>query len=226
MKLIVENNNSNYKDRVLNIINEKKNEIFNFFDKSLDELPFNVYIYGSSESMVQGLKKRDFGDFPSYMCACHKDEDNSLNFFEPKDNPNSDEWSKDEYDNVIFHELVHGIQFSLFGSNYEWFNEGIAKHLDGTYKSGIKYLLENYINDNEIPHQQEIENEFGMHDYDSYDYAYIMVSYLLENLGKEGFIELVQDKNKIDNIKENLLSNSINYYNAKYNLSNSDIKRK
>lgn len=226
MKLIVENNNSNYKDRVLNIINKKKNEIYDFFDKSLDELPFNVYIYDSSESMVEGLKKRGFGEFPGYMCACHKDKDNSLNFFKPKANPNSDEWSKDEYDNVIFHELVHGIQFSLFGSNYEWFNEGIAKYLDGTYKSGIKYLLENYINTTDIPNQEEIENEFGMHDYDCYDYAYIMVSYLLDNLGKEGFIELVQDENKIDNIKGNLLSNSIDYYNVKYNLSNSGIKRR
>ena len=70
MKLIVENNNSNYKDRVLNIINKKKNEIYDFFDKSLDELPFNVYIYDSSESMVEGLKKRGFGEFPGYMDLC------------------------------------------------------------------------------------------------------------------------------------------------------------
>ena len=79
------------------------------------------------------------------MCACHKDEDNSLNFFEPKDNSNENEWSKEEYDNVIFHELIHGIQFTLFRSNYEWFNEGIAKYLDGTYTSGMKYLFDNYI---------------------------------------------------------------------------------
>ena len=35
------------------------------------------------------------------MCACFKDEDNSLNFFEPKDNPRDSEISK-EYKNVIF----------------------------------------------------------------------------------------------------------------------------
>ena len=101
-----------------------------------------------------------------------------MNFFEPKDNPSDNEWSKEEYRDVIFHELIHSIQFNLFGSCPEWLNEGIAKYLDGTYKKGIKYLLDNYINNREIPLQSEIENEFGMHEYDSYDYAYLMVSYL------------------------------------------------
>ena len=226
MKLIVENNISNYKNRVLKVIDDRKNEIFDFFGERLNCLPFDIYIYNTSENLVNGLKKRGFGEFPNYMCACHKDEDNSLNFFEPKDNPSKNEWSKDEYDDVIFHELVHGIQFSLFGSNYEWFNEGIAKCLDGTYKSGIKYLLENHINNNVIPPQQEIENEFGEHNYDSYDYSYIMVSYLLENMEKANFIELVKAKNKLDNVKENLLEKSINYYNKRYNIFNDEIIKK
>ena len=34
----------------------------------------------------------------------------------------------------------------------------------------------------------ELENEFGMHDYDSYSYAYLIVSYLIETLGKEKFL--------------------------------------
>ena len=43
----------------------------------------------------------------------------------------------------------------------------VKKYLDGTYSKGIKWLLENYINNIPIPNQNEIENEFGMYDYDS-----------------------------------------------------------
>lgn len=159
------------------------------------------------------------------MCACHKDIDNSLNFLEPKDNPNDNEWSKEEYEKVIFHELIHGIQFLLFGTTPEWLNEGIAKYLDGTYSKGIKWLLENYINNNSIPDQNEIENEFGMHDYDSYDYAYLMVSYLIETNSKEKLVEILKDTKRLDNYKDSLLINAIKYYNDKYEL-NAYSKRK
>jgi hypothetical protein len=199
------------------IINNRKKEIFNFFNNEEIELPINIYIYDSIEELVKGLKQRGFKNDPDYMCACHKDEDNSLNFFEPKDNPNENEWSKEEYENVIFHELIHGIQFTIFGSTPEWLNEGIAKYLDGTYSNGVEWLLDNHINNNPIPNQEEIENEFGMHDYDSYDYAYLMVSYLLDTLGKNKFIKLLNNKEQIEIIKKDLLIDSINFYNAKIN---------
>lgn len=216
MKYIIQNNNSNYGQVINNIINNRKGEIFSFFNSKEVELPFNIYVYDSIEELVNGLKKRGFKDSPDYMCACHKDEDNSLNFFEPKDKPSNNEWSKGEYKNVIFHELIHGIQFTLFGTTPEWLNEGIAKYLDGTYSKGVKWLLDNYINNNPIPSQSEIENEFGMHSYDSYDYAYLMVSYLIDNLGKNNFIDLLRNKNQIKSIRKDLLINSINYYNKKY----------
>lgn len=43
-----------------------------------------------------------------------------------------------------------------------------------------------------------------------------MVSYLIDNLGKNNFIDLLRNKNQIQNIGKNLLINSINYYNKKY----------
>ena len=176
---IVENEKSNYKDEINNIILSNKRDVFDFFNSPDLDLSFNVYVYKDIDSLVKGLKERGFNNIPSYMCACQKDEDNSLNFFEPKDNPNRNEWSKEEYKIVIFHELIHEIQFQLFGKTPEWLNEGIAKYLDGTYENGVKYLLDNYVNNKEVPNQYEIENEFGFHDYDSYIYAYLMVSYII-----------------------------------------------
>ncbi len=216
MKYIMQNSSSKFDKYIDDIISSRKNEILSFFNSDDIDLSFNIYVYNSIEDLVNGLKERGFSKDPDYMCACHKDEDNSLNFFEPKDNPNEDEWSKEEYEVVIFHELIHAIQFSLFGTTPEWLNEGIAKYLDGTYSKGIKYLLENYINKNRIPEQKEIEEEFGMHEYDSYDYAYIMVSYLIDTLGKDYLLEILKNKEQINIIKEGLLNKSINYYNKKY----------
>lgn len=210
---IVENEKSNYKDEINNIILSNKEDVFGFFNSPDLELSFNIYVYKDIDSLVKGLKERGFNNIPSYMCACQKDEDNSLNFFEPKDNPNRNEWSKEEYKNVIFHELIHGIQFQLFGKTPEWLNEGIAKYLDGTYENGVKYLLDNYVNNKEVPNQYEIENEFGCHDYDSYIYAYLMVSYIIDTKGKDYLIELLKDENKLEVEKNNLLDCAINYYN-------------
>ena len=210
---IVENEKSNYKDEINNIILSNKEDVFDFFNSPDLELSFNVYVYKDIDSLVKGLKERGFNNIPSYMCACQKDEDNSLNFFEPKDNPNRNEWSKEEYKNVIFHELIHEIQFQLFGKTPEWLNEGIAKYLDGTYENGVKYLLDNYVNNKEVPNQYEIENEFGCHDYDSYIYAYLMVSYIIDAKGKDYLIELLKDEKKLEVEKNNLLNCAINYYN-------------
>lgn len=215
MRFIKENINSNYDLVIEKIINERKQEIFDFFNTDNIDLDFNIYIYDSIESLARNMRLRGYND-PDYMCACFKDEDNSLNFFEPKDNPNQAEWSKDEYKQVIFHELIHGIQFNLFGTTPEWINEGIAKVLDGEYSKGIKYLMENYINIREIPEQREIEEEFGCHDYDSYIYAFIMVSYIIEMYGKNYLIELLKDSNKLNMEKVGLLNRAINYYNRKY----------
>lgn len=64
-----------------------------------------------------------------------------------------------------------------------------------------------------------------MHEYDSYDYAYLMVSYLIDYLGKDNLIILLKNKEEIETIKEDLLINSINYYNEKYKNDNSVMKR-
>lgn len=216
MKYIKENKDSNYNLVIEKIFNDRKKEIFSFFNSEEVDLPFNIYIYDSLENLVDGLRKRGFSKDPDYMCACTKDRDKSLNYFEPKDNPNYDEWTKEEYKSVIFHEFVHGIQYTLFGYAPEWVTEGIAKVLDGTYKKGIKYLMENYINTRDIPDQKEIEEEFGFHDYDSYDYAFIMVSYIIEVYGKDYLIELLKDSNKLNNEKVGLLNRAVNYYNRKY----------
>ena len=202
-----------YVNRVEAVIRESKKSILDFVQvEDKGQFNFKIYIYDTIEDLKKNLKERGFKDSPDHLCACFKDEDNSINLFEPKENPSPNEWDKNEYDLVIYHELIHAIQYTIYGHQPEWLTEGIAKYLDGTYKRGVKWLLQNYIKKIPIPEMRELEEEFGFHDYDSYDYAYIIVSYLLETLGKERFLKFIENANTISALSENLVEKSINYY--------------
>jgi hypothetical protein len=64
------NRTYDYKDKVEEIIQNKKIEIFSFFGvETNNELNFNIYIYDSIEELVKGMKERNFDDMPDYMCA-------------------------------------------------------------------------------------------------------------------------------------------------------------
>ena len=43
-----------------------------------------------------------------------------------------------------------------------------------------------------------------------------MVNYLIETLGKDDFVDLLSNKEKIANAKKDLLNKSIDYYNSLY----------
>lgn len=210
---ICNQNHESYQKEVETILQSRKPEILSFFEvEDHPTFTFNVYLYDTKEELVQGLQKRGFKKDPDYMCACQKDIDHSLNFFVPKDQPQEDEWSKEEYKNVIFHEEIHGIQNHIYGKQPEWVTEGVAKYLDGTYQKGIKYLLEHYIDMEHLPSMLELETEFGMYEYDSYDYAYIMVKYLIETYGKHEFLNIIGDADKLNNISKNLVEKAVMYY--------------
>ena len=214
---ICTNRSLSYQEHVQSILEEKEKQIKDFFQVPEEKsFSFQIYIYDTIEDLVNGLHQRGFSNFPSYMCACQKDEDNSLNFFEPKDYPNEQEWSKKEYDKVIFNEEINAIQYAIYGTQPEWLTEGIAVYLDGTYQKGIKYLLENYIDLEHLPSMYELEYEFGMHEYDSYDYAYLMVCYLIEKMGKDKFLIAIKSKENIDLLSEDLVLKSVNYFCNKY----------
>lgn len=210
------NRNNYYQNEVEQVLISRKPEILDFFNVIDDgRFNFSIFIYDTIGELVDSMKSRGFDKMPDYMCACYKDEDNSLNFFEPKDNPTETEWGKEEYKNVIFHEEIHGIQNILYGNQPEWLTEGVAKYLDGTYSRGIRFLLDEYVNKTDIPSMYELENEFGMHEYDSYDYAYLMVSYLIESLGKDYFLVALKSKDIIKELSKDLVIKSVEYYNEK-----------
>ena len=78
MKYIMQNNLSNYNQVIDSIINDRKKEIFSFFNSEEIDLPVTIYVYNSIEELVNGMRDRGFRNSPDYMCACQKDEDNSF----------------------------------------------------------------------------------------------------------------------------------------------------
>lgn len=227
---ICTNRTKEYKNRVENIINNSKKEILDFFEFSDDSrFNFNVYIYDTNEELVKGLQTRGFKKDPDYMCACTKGEDHSLNFYEPLDKSDVD-WIKDEYDKVIYHELIHGIQHYIYGKQPEWLTEGIAKYLDGmykeemiyshledTYSNELEYVLKEKIDVDNPLSMNELVNEFN--ESISYYHSYLIVSYLIEIEGKSEFIKKIYDNNYIKELENrDLINESINYYICKFNI--------
>ena len=43
-----------------------------------------------------------------------------------------------------------------------------------------------------------------------------MVNYLIDNFGKEEFLRIIGKKEELNSISQNLIMDSINYYNNKY----------
>ena len=206
--------NYDYAVYIDKLLEKRKQEIFDFFGTN-QNIKFNIFLYNTVEDLRQGLLDRGFGFQPEYMCACHKDMDNSLNYFEPADEYSETDWCKAEYDDVIFHEAVHGTEYTIYGTHPEWLTEGIAGMLAGQYKKGKRHLLDNYVNKYKLPDISALKDEtFVTDDYDGYDLSYLMVSYLIESYGKEEFLNIIKDNNKIKEHSNDLVNKAVNYYNA------------
>ena len=131
-----------------------------------------------------------------------------------------DSYNRKEYNQVVFHELIHYITDILFGKLPEWLTEGIAVYLDGSYKKDITNLM-TLINTYEIPSIFDmkddtfvlVDNE-GKTIYNGYDLSYIMVRYMIETLGKDYLFTLLKNKAQISLIEQTTLSEAIDYFNC------------
>lgn len=224
------NRSEEFRNKVIEILENRKQEVLEFFEvEDRDDFYFDVYVYDTIEELVKEASKRSGITYPPHMCACHIDNDHSLNYFEPKEEYSENEWNKEAYinKNVIFHELVHGIEYKLYDFHPEWLTEGNAKYLDETYKKGIECLMKNYIINNPVPPMSDLVNNYNdfrdenqPYYYDAYDYSYLIVNYLIEIYGKHKYIELLKHQEIIEKWNSMDLTNmAVEYYKNKYNLN-------
>lgn len=217
------------------LIERSKNEIFTWFNKPNEDCKVKIFLYKDLNHLVSGLKARGFKDYPDYMCACMIDEDcqnnisRSINLFDPTTSLSN--FTKKEYDYIVYHELIHYITNYLFGSLPEWLTEGIAKYLDNSYKEDLTNLM-SIINNYKIPSLavmygnnfvKKINNQII---YDGYDLSYLLIRYLLTIYDKNKFISLLENKNISNAYFDQLLKEAINYFNSVYSKENTIKKSK
>jgi hypothetical protein len=226
------------------LIERNKLEILEWFEENISDFKVNVYIYKDNNSLREGLKRRGHGLYPAHMVACMIDEDlnnnirRSINIYEPSINTNEVEYSKKEYDVVIYHELIHYITNILYGKLPEWLTEGIAKYLDGSYSQDLTNLIK-IIEEYEIPDISTMNGGFFVYKtyiqeenelkektiYNGYDLSYIMIRYIIEIYGKEYLKELLKNKEEINKIEQTILIEASEYYKSLY-LKENTIKNK
>ncbi len=229
------------------LLERSKVELFEWFEVPYQEIKINTYIYKDLPSLIEGLKRRGLGPYPNYMVACIVDEDKendiprTINLYEPPIE-SKDSYNKKEYNQVIFHKLIHYITDILYGKLPEWLTEGVAKYLDGSYKEDLTILISR-INTYEIPDistmkedtfilttQEEQITKEGTKKvektiYNGYDISYLMVRYIIEVYGKDTLLNLMKNKSQISNIENQTLIEAIEYFNTQY-LKENTIKNK
>lgn len=209
------------------VLERSKLEIIEWFHHPYQEFKVKAFIYKDIPSLVEGLHRRGFGPYPEYMNACMIDEDiqngieRSINLYEPSIKGSETEYSRKEYNNVIFHELIHYITDMYYGKLPEWLTEGIAKYLDGTYKEDLTNLMST-IKTYEIPDISTMQGDsFVLSSnektiYNGYDLSYIMIRYIIEVYGKDYLFTLMQNKEQIDKIAQSTLIEAIEYFKTLY----------
>ena len=207
------------------LLERSKLEIFEWFLKPTFTCRVKTYIYKDKSSLRVGLKRRLNKEYPSYMVACMVDEDEnnhrSINLYEAPVEC-EDSYNRKEYNQVVFHELVHYITDLLYGKLPEWLTEGIAVYLDGSYKNSLLDILDK-LKTYQIPSVADmkddmfvLEDDSGNKLYDGYELSYLMIRYVLETLGKDYLFVLMKNKDQIELVEQATLSDAIEYFNCQY----------
>lgn len=220
-------------------LERSKLTILEWFEESFSDFKVNTFIYKDNKALREGLKRRGLGLYPAHMVACMVDEDplqgirRSINFYEPP-TISKDSYNKKEYDQVIFHELIHYITNMIFGKLPEWVTEGLAKYLDGSYQEDLSNLIINHVCTYEIPSISDMKNDFFVVKryekeiteadeelkevvvYDGYDLSYLMIRYIIEVYGKDHLFSLLRNKEQIKEQEQTILIEAIEYYKKLY----------
>ena len=192
-------------------LNQKYEDIFNFFDSSLQKEQVEINIIPTKKEYDEIAKKiREVDSIPSWSIGIS--HDNKIEYVSLHDYKNtSHKFNEDKYlekldyyKKTIVHEYVHfvaGIYLKNNNCDYpiKYLNEGIA-----TYLSGQK-------DDIEIPFNFKIEDI--LESKSSYDAWYLLTKHIIEEYGKEYFLELFKNRELAINETPRLFEEAKEYFN-------------
>lgn len=200
---------------IISNLNKKYVDILKFFNlSSYRKITINLYDdldnFKDFVSKIRGINKNELPDY------CKGTFDNGMiNYYL--------EYNKNTYEKSIrniLHEFVHIIYLEkIIKNNYEnriiWLDEGLAMNLSGEFKNvELKKIISEILAFKELPNLNLIKHgiEFVNNRYDGYLLSYISVKYLIEMYGNEEFLKLIENKEKIMKIGNNIIKNAVKYY--------------
>ena len=218
------------KEDLINTISLQKKELLHFFH--LNSFPkTTINLFNNRENYLKFTKQfaksttYSKGNFNQEMINCQYDPKNLSNIVYPL------------VENII-NEFVHLLYKKIWLGKYErklWLEEGLAQYLDGQ-KSLLEkneelfkswYLIHIIRRDKIIPPLDFLNkqgNKYGeFYDeetkkYNGYSLSYLLVSYLIDTY--PNLIDLLNDKEKIENIEKHIMNDAINYYNNLFQVKN------
>ena len=194
-------------------LDQKYEDIFNFFDSSLQKEQVEINIIPTKKEYDEIAKKiRGVDTIPNWSIGIS--HDNKIEYVSLHDYKNtSHAFSEDKYlekldyyKKTIVHEYVHFVAGLYLKKNncdspIKYLNEGIA-----TYLSGQKEEIE-------IPFSFKIEDI--LESSSNYDAWYLLVKYIIEEYGKEYFLELFKNREVALKETPRLFEEAKDYYERK-----------
>jgi hypothetical protein len=202
---------------LVDYLDQKREDIFNFFDSTLQKEKVTINIIPTKKEYDEIAKKiRGVDEIPKWSIGFAYDD--IINYVSLHDYKNTshafteDKYLErlDYYKKTIVHEYVHFVadlyrKKNNIGHRIKYLNEGIA-----TYLSGQK-------EDMEIPFNYKLEDILEKNN--SYDAWYLLTKYIIEEYGKEYFLELFGNNEKTSKEVSKLFKEAKDYYEKKLEIS-------
>lgn len=190
--------NHKYKSDLENIINSKKEMIFDFFN--IDDVNTKIIVWDNKNdyknNLLDSWKKQGCDrEYQDYFIA--NTEDGNINMLSYELVTSLDDfkdYSLNEYLLNICHEFVHICQESIGSRSPGWFWEVIATNLgnpENQHETNSEFTLD------------DLYNRFD--DIDGYGAVYKLGKHLFENYDKDFILSLIKDNNKLIEFEDKLI---------------------
>ena len=194
-------------------LNSQAEEIFDFFDQSLSREIVNIKIIPTKEEYDEISKKRRKIDvIPKWSIGSYYD--NTIEYVSLHDYKNTShafveseyEERLDYYKKTIVHEYVHFVT-DLYRNKHnldypvKWFNEGLATYLS-KQKEGLDISFNCSLDD-------------IMNSNNKYDSWYLLTKYVIEECGKDYFLNILGNNELSIKDTPKLYENAKVFYNIK-----------
>ena len=169
-----------YIDEICNVIDEKSEDIVNFFELKEFNEKVNVKLFSNLENFRNFYKETYHREPKDYVCGFSKGNSVfTLSLSEYKKCLSHEESTIDDLERLILHEFTHSVHSKRHSNMMvKWINEGAATYLSGQHRDK-KEITCNY--------DELLENKI-------YLIEEAIVQYVFDKYGKEYILKLIDNE--------------------------------